>query len=394
MTDDQIRQGVWDQRTAQPSARPRVVALPVSLDPKPEAPRPAAVNLPLTPDDFWGPSEAVTEVLGARACHPAGDPNRWDNSGVVWTAAVYQHGACSTTTNLTDDILMPIVSGLWDRFRTNGDVNNPQSIYRYATSVVEQGSFTTFKQGSNIPNNNMRGGFLLAFHFTGDHASVGNEVWGKFKYLFALRNGVLTIEDDDITQISLNSKGVWGWAFENSLAAGLKKDLPSELTAKARGQQLQELPPPATCRTFSECENASAFLAASITADKLTKVGVQNPTNDQLVHLRCSVGSAADCERLGRSPDLASHWSCPLSSFFVPNSTCKFLLPAKRLLVFPDQLELVWFDDFEFDNPAFALYVAGYPGTEKDMCSASLPQEPGSRGYIYRTHAHVGKLGN
>ena len=66
---------------------------------------------------------------------------------------------------------MPIVSGLWDQLRTNRDVANPQSIYRYATSVVEQGSFTTFKQGSNIPNNNMRGGFLLAFHFTGDHAS-------------------------------------------------------------------------------------------------------------------------------------------------------------------------------------------------------------------------------
>ena len=82
-----------------------------------------------------------------------------------------------------------------------------------------------------------------------------------------------------------------------------------------------------------------------------------------------------------------SFFSCrtPLASSFSP---------AKRLLVFPDQLELVWFDDFEFDNPAFALYVAGYPGTgeRRVFGLASQTQELG--GKVYRTHAHVGKLGN
>jgi hypothetical protein len=44
--------------------------------------------------------------------------------------------------------------------------------------------------------------------------------------------------------------------------------------------------------------------------------------------------------------------------------TCRFFLPASRLNVYPDELELVWFDHKDVTNPAYALWVGlQFPGT-------------------------------
>ena len=40
---------------------------------------------------------------------------------------------------------------------------------------------------------------------------------------------------------------------------------------------------------------------------------------------------------------------------------CQFVIPAKRLNVYPDEAELVWFDsEDEFTNPALALFFATF----------------------------------
>jgi hypothetical protein len=80
-------------------------------------------------------------------------------------------------------------------------------------------------------------------------------------------------------------------------------------------------------------------------------------------------------------------WAC------VPDNSetgghCEFTIPAKRLNVYPDAVELVWFDGKEVKNPAYALYVlahfsekddptTGKPIFDQDavdaLCSFSLP---------------------
>src|SRR4029079_13026722 len=112
-------------------------------------------------------------------------------------AAVYHHGACSTTIGFSG-LLNRVVEGVWNGFRSSGSIDGPQSHYRHAISILEPGNFNDGKQGDRPPSSGVRGGFLFAFHFRGDVASSNNEVWGTYKYLFSLHNGILNVDDDDV----------------------------------------------------------------------------------------------------------------------------------------------------------------------------------------------------
>jgi MYXO-CTERM domain-containing protein len=46
-----------------------------------------------------------------------------------------------------------------------------------------------------------------------------------------------------------------------------------------------------------------------------------------------------------------------------PGHHCEFTIPAKRLNVYPDSVELVWFDGKEVNNPAYAVYVLAHHPT-------------------------------
>jgi hypothetical protein len=59
-----------------------------------------------------------------------------------------------------------------------------------------------------------------------------------------------------------------------------------------------------------------------------------------------------------------------------------YWLRPKRLNLYPDALELVWFDDVEFDNPVFALYLAAtwwdsHPGWVIDVLGVQQPAPQG-----------------
>ena len=52
---------------------------------------------------------------------------------------------------------------------------------------------------------------------------------------------------------------------------------------------------------------------------------------------------------------------------------CEYVVRAKRLNVYPDAVELVWFDDKELDNSTYALWVAaqdpGGSGSTASLCT-------------------------
>ena len=109
--------------------------------------------------------------------------------------------------------------------------------------------------------------------------------------------------------------------------------------------------------------------------------GFSNPTPEQITELRCAVGGRVECEQLEPLPDLNRIWSCPFFPF--PGLACQFNVRAKRLIAYPNELELVWFDDFEFNNPTFGLLWRDSRGTARSLCSARPPVRDTSRCLLY-----------
>ncbi len=77
-----------------------------------------------------------------------------------------------------------------------------------------------------------------------------------------------------------------------------------------------------------------------------------------------SYGVTLDSERLSKSVQDPDLWSCVATEGAdgkpSGESECRLFVPAKRINMYPDELELVWFDDLdEQDNAALAVWVAG-----------------------------------
>ena len=244
------------------------MAIPVALAPEPPTVEPAEVTTAVDPTVFWGTGSFLPSFVFHRSCQVAGS-GTWSNTSRVEAAAVYHHGACSTTQDL-GSLLQQVSDGVWNNFHASGSMSNTFPFYRFATAILEEGSFTDGKNGDEAPNVNMRGGFLFSFYFRGDILSSNNEVWGTYQYLFSLRDGFLWITDDDVTEIHHDSKGPWGWLVEGKMQSAMKNDVPVAITSTALGRQQVTLPAPATCNVLAECEVASIFLASQITAQSLT----------------------------------------------------------------------------------------------------------------------------
>jgi hypothetical protein len=395
LSDSSKLTGAWQSLASSPAGIPTPVSLRVALGPEPNSPQPMpALIAPLT-SSFWGTGPIDPAQSEVRGCSPFGSSPSGPlvSDASIKAAAVYYHGACGATKDLAG-ILNEVVEGLWNGFKSSS-IDGPQSHYRHAISIIELGNYTDGKQSFGSPSSNVRGGFLFTFHFRGDILSGNNEAWGTYKYMFSLRNGILSITDDDVTQLSLHSSGIWGWKLTDGLGDGASTQVPTKFNQETSTEQETLLPAPAICSTISECDVASAFIAAAITPEKIQALGLPAPTPTDLNRIRCAVGSHSDCEQIGRSINMASIWDCPLFPFLFPGDTahCKFRLPAKRLLVFPNELELVWFDDADYNNQVFGLFVAGSPDSQAQLCTA-IPAVPNGIALRPRNFASVGHLGN
>jgi hypothetical protein len=395
LSDSSKLAGSWQASSSSPAGIPTPLSLRVTLGPEPNSPQPAPALVAPPSSSFWGSGPAEPAQLGVRTCVPfGGNPNGPTEVDASFKAvAVYYHGACGSTQVLSG-ILDQVVEGVWSQFQSSS-IDGPQSHYRHATSILELGSYTDGKQTFASPGSDVRGGFLFTFHFRGDVLSGNNEAWGTYKYMFSLRNGILSITDDDVTKVSLDSSGIWGWKLTDGLGEGASNQVPTKFNEQTFSQQEILLPAPANCSKLSECDFASTLVALAITPEKFQSLGLPAPSPTQLATIRCSVGSRADCQQIGRTLDMTRIWNCPLFPILPPGQVaqCKFRLPAKRLLAFPDQLELVWFDDVDYNNQVFGLYVAGSDDSRAQLCSAT-PAVPSGFALRPRNFATVGHVGN
>jgi hypothetical protein len=131
----------------------------------------------------------------------------------------------------------------------------------------------------------------------------------------------------------------------------------------------------------SDCQPAADFLASLIDefpANVYTPAEVTAMKNAISQSFLFQQGGNGDGTYL-------NNWRCGPSqvtmAFGQPENTCQLFIPIKRLNVYPDELELVWFDGREVDNAAYAIWaITQYtpnfstlvPGVK--MCTYSAPQ--------------------
>jgi hypothetical protein len=381
----------WDREAAVPQMIPNPLSLPASMNIEGQ-PQPSKVTALPTSAAFWGTGPPAPSMLALRSCAPLGSRQRTTGAEVN-AYAFYNHGQCDYSQDL-NPVLQQVLDGLWSNFTSAAHVSDRQSHYRHAISVIELGQLGDGKNGWPAPASNVRGGFLLTVHFRGNIGGTNNEVWATYKYLFSLdNNGIVQISKDDIKRYSLDSSGIWGWDMKDGMRSGLETDLPKTLNQQFAASQEQTLPT-TTCNTSStQCGPSSDAIANLITPALMQTAGVPSPTADQVSRLRCAMGSAVECQKAGRAaPNLENLWDCPKPVKKMPVQPCNFRVPAKRLLMFPDSLELVWFDDFEFDNPTFGLFVlAQLTQSQGQLCNVSMPAV-GVGGFVIRQFAHAGQF--
>jgi hypothetical protein len=384
LTDDRIRScirtdltkncGIWDRETRVPEDLPFVAAIPFPSTPSSDLQAPVKSYLGLLA--MWGGAGPDLRYLEQAHegffCHRFGlAADTVVPGATVRGAIVYQLGECSRVIPLAP-ILQQVTSDVWFGFEDNaikaGAITRSLT---YSKSVA----FVHHTVGND---SDVSGGFFYAFHF----GANDSDLWGTYRYRFALdQSGVVGVEPEEVAFHATGSLGPElgpGIGIPGLQPRLAKKDGDLATRFRAMALSLQTIPNPsmgaALANIISSNECASddpSALAESCAgaADALGAVvvsGVGNSwTDDDKAHGMCSFG-ASGCRRLGIDPNpiLARRWRCVADAGDPQRPYCHFIVPVKRLNPMSDQLETVFYDGPEVDNPAFWLgqYAKGQPG--------------------------------
>jgi hypothetical protein len=339
---------------------------------------------------------------------PAGDER-----GSIKGLYVYRHGVCSTEVDL-----QTLMATLRDQAPSSfadtiGDIKeiNFDGIYVQKLDTFNVASFVQKRNASAI-----EGGFVMAFalRFISGVPFIPDSVAGRnTTFTFGLDRGIVSAT---ATQNSGTFDGDFRDYIEPKLDAKVNPSISGGIKLNALTQQAQPIPSPApgcTNSTNPACFEACVGDGISDPATWPPQLDKSSPDDSSWYNasycgpaaalLRAGVAegamaagitSPADQNALAnaltsKSPDgRFDNIRCNFYPTYVqgnpnvlggrPKPVCEVVARAKRLNVFPDALELVWFDAptlqsvgrDEYGNEAFALYLlAKGQGAEGKLCS-------------------------
>ena len=394
----------WQNGT-NPSVLPRSVVLPYPPNPFWNTSQRYSVS-PIVSNAFWNDPQFPPATTGQFDFAPAdASPN---GLGSIKSARVYVPGLCSTEqlfhTPQNNGIYDTISDSFWAAFQ-----NQVSSIfstfnwsfsrnYSYLTTILDDGLM--FVGTANTP----RGGFLLDnwFEGSGNVGATGGsaltvDLAANYTYQFNLDDGFLTVEatrncpGGQPTDCLLVSQQTAFTDFKNAL----ELTLPQTLEQTAQTAQVQVLP--VACTSGTGTPGAVPGAVATLASRGAVALGA-SPGEASSVLITVASGV---------------NWTCV-------NGFVAAILRAKRINVYEDRVELVWFDGREPTNFAYGLYAAAIdinnnptapiPGTtivpptnlDKLLCTRPLPHiGPGDLGVIgqnpafeTRTITTVSRVGN
>ena len=308
----------------------------------------ADLIVPWPPDKTWNTqipyeiSPVVTGYFWGVQFLPAGPPLAPTGFGSVKSMRVYQVGLCGFSIPFT----MPNKQGLFDQISDqlfqafSGMVQSPILGYSRVTALLDE--------GTELLGTSPNGGFFLYFWYSGSAGPGGVQTvqfTANYEYSFGLNNdGVVSVS------ASKNDLLVEPQDHYSTFKDALSNQLPAQITSTFAQQQTY--PPSGSagiaCDAASNDPTAVArtfFAIAAAGGGK--KLGV----------------STSDQKRLSNAISNPIDWSCD-------QGIAHFHLRAKRINVYSDAIELVWFDNPNVDDPMVALYAASvYKESEAQLCS-------------------------
>lgn len=315
--------GAWDARTSVSSLGGDVI-LPYPPNPAWDLRRPYALPSPVTPELFWG---------GAPPGAPASDPT---GNGSVKSVRFYRAGLCGFeqpfTTRANDGLFDTISDEFFLGFSSNKEVQTGSAVRNYSrvTTLLDEG----------LSVDGPRGGFFLYFWYdaTASRFPVSIHFTANYEYELGLDDGRLAVEPRR-NDLLVKPQGSF-----RDLRDTLEITLPSELRRQFEERQRQVI---ADCNPGGGTQNAQLVLSLAA-ASGGKRLGL----------------SDSDQGRLVTAITQPSNWGCDVAE------RAYFILRAKRINIYPDAVELVWFDSINVDDPMYALYAAAVSqDSAQSLCS-------------------------
>jgi hypothetical protein len=351
-----------------PAAWPNAIAVPQPnlncLGPT------CATAVELHKQQFW-----LNDVPFGPAASPA-------PAGAIKAARVYDHGRCSRAQPLKDQLWDQSFDG-WDQFVDEiGSVAVVDAVQRYWMNAA------TWLDHGEGDSNDIRGGFLVDMSLNVETAFYTNDVNvdAAASYTFGLSDaGVLEVSKEvlvlDVDGVDYVLGGPEGLSLGTLIgnAVGDTEDRVSDqlekirekINERARKEQVRDIfnsntaCQPATVETDCNLQQGALLAAIAVGAATMNASGEESfdlvSANSDGVRMIEAAANQWVCE-----PELKIDPSCPPAIPCMVH-TCKFIMPAKRLNVHPDEVEIVWFDGKEVDNPAYAVWVAAHANADVEM---------------------------
>ena len=313
---------------------------------------PRSAVLPYPPNPYWNTAlrYAVSPLPSSAffpASAPPATPGQFDPApsdadpaglGSVKSARIYVPGLCSTErmfhTSDWKGVFDAVEIGIWNAFGTNNQVNAASVNYLYATTLLDDGLM--FVGTANTP----RGGFLLDFWLQGQHITANGQPGeptnfaANYSFYFGLADGFVSITPQRNCSQGTETDCllVEPQLFYDDFRSALEGDLPSKFEEDSQSAQTQVIPGVA-------CANGSVGAIPSAIAN-IARIAAQQ-----------YLGAGADATTIQTTVVGGINWTCV-------NGQVAVVLRAKRVNVYEDRLELVWFDGEEPTNFAYGLYAA------------------------------------
>lgn len=368
-------------------------------------PSPAAIGGPWWTSQFFPACQSG--LVG-----PAADP---DGLGSIKSVRTYRRGQCSTMVEI-NPVVDELVASLQD-----GIADVPEIVKEPQCTDVNQISADGFSylthQSVDLPDSGPTGGFALLFHAYYHHYipfAVDTGLDFNYRYELQLAGGRLAVAPRRNT---LATSGFHSGDAFSALAKALDQTIPDNIARIADERQVISPPILANalpCKVDGDCGLGLACLPSADPvnapgrycrllafgecvqpANPFTGVpGEEIPVDD---HVTCapamqiwadqiSAGagqlglSVADQQALVATANAVlngtyTNWRCQQATHGRADATekyrCQYVVKAKRLNVYPRDAELVWFDEVETGNPAFAAYAALVSqGAQTQLCTS------------------------
>jgi hypothetical protein len=320
--------------------------------------------------------------------------------GGVSAVHVYDRGYCSkdiTIDSIASQVQDGVWNNVWQQATPHGCAIARQYWSHYASYVSEVRSLS--------PDPAPSGGFVFNASYQIDPTVPGIPSFNvnfMYSYDFALAGGILSVTP---AVVSFNPSGYKASQTGGKLADALETTVPSTLYAQSLTGQMVDIDQASTGNNctpraagdtsistdptqpgYGSCSQLQLELSLALQQaagnGTLTNIGSTDPYSDA-TRLTDIVNA------INGSTNTYQNWSCVDSGRTGADGNeinrCMYTLRAKRVNVYPDLLELVWFDTINDNTSALPIYAVLKTTANSTQLAQLCTQEETSNEFYLRS---------